>query len=176
MANPERALLDATQRDLARYPPFDSLEADALAFLAGRLSLGYHARGALLLGPGAGVADRLYIVRRGCMRGGIDAAPSAADPVLGPGECFPLDALVGRRASEEGYRAVEDTFCWELPAQAFHELMARSARFRDWCTDQMAALLARAREARRAEASALVEMREEVAGELERLEAGRGSR
>ena len=125
------------------------MEAAALEFLARHLALGYHARGGLIVGPEAGAVDRLYIVKQGAVRG----SGGSADVLYGPGECFPLSALVGRRATVYTYRAEADTFCWELGAGRFHELLERSARFRAFSTERLAQLVERSHRALRAEAA-----------------------
>ena len=102
--------------ELREHAPFDELEPEALDYLAHRLRLAYHARGELILGPDGGVVDRLRIVKQGAVRG----SGGPADVLLGPGEAFPLGALVGRRATAYHYRADADTFCWELEAERFH--------------------------------------------------------
>jgi CBS domain-containing protein len=145
--NPGRPLLDEVRRALAPHAPFDALEPAALDFLLPRLRLAYYPRGALLLAPESGPADRLFILKQGRVRGG-------ADTLLEAGESFPVGALVGRRAAAHAYRAEGDAFCWELDAADFHALQERSARFRDWCADRLAVLLDRAQRARRAEAAA----------------------
>lgn len=153
MAGAGNPLLQSTMDALAAHAPFDALEAAALRRLAGRLRLAYYAAGQVLLSPDSGVADRLFIVKQGQVRGSAsDAAPQAADVVLGPGECFPIGSLVGRRATAFSYRAERDSFCWELPAAEFHALLEESARFRDFCMDYMADLVAQSHRARRAAA------------------------
>jgi CBS domain-containing protein len=135
---------------LRAHAPFDEMEPAALEFLARHLALGYHARGAVLCGPGSGEVDRLYIVKQGRVRG----AGGAADVLLGPGECFPLGALAGRRATVYTYRADSDCFCWELPAERYRELLERSARFRRFADRQLSQLVERSQRELRAEAAA----------------------
>jgi CBS domain-containing protein len=135
---------------LKTHAPFDEMEPAALEFLARHLSLGYHPRGALLLGPESGTVERLYIVKEGAVRG----SGGAADVLLGPGECFPLGALAGRRATAYTYRAERDSFCWELAGERFRELLERSARFRAFSTEYLAQLAGRSQRALRAEAAA----------------------
>jgi CBS domain-containing protein len=132
---------------LRAHPPFDEMEPAELRFLAGHLAVGYYPRGALVVGPESGVVERLYIVKQGSVRG----SGGAADVLLGPGECFPLGALAGRRATVYAYRAEQDSFCWELPAARFHELVERSARFRAFSTAHLAQLVERSQRALRAE-------------------------
>ena len=138
---------------LREHAPFDEMDAASLQFLAARLSIAYFPRARVILGPESGVADRLYIVKQGRVRGTADAAgEKATDMVLGPGECFPIGSLAGRRPSAYVYRSEGDTFLYELPAADFHALMDRSARFRDFCTDYLAQLVDRSQRALRAEA------------------------
>ena len=132
---------------LKAHAPFDEMEPGALEFLARHLELAYYPRGQLVVGPESGAAARLYIVKQGRVRG----TGGAADVVLGPGECFPLGALAGRRATVYTYRADRDSFCWELAAGRFEDLVARSPRFRAFATEQIAQLIERSQRALRAE-------------------------
>jgi CBS domain-containing protein len=134
---------------LREHPPFDEMEPNALEFLARRLSVGYYPRGEVITEPARGIAGRLYIVKQGRV---------SADGALGPGEFFPVGALIGRRATTNVYRAETDTFCWELGADDFNALLERSPRFRAFCTDHLAMLLGRSQRRLRAEAGeALIE-------------------
>jgi CBS domain-containing protein len=130
---------------LRGHAPFDEMEPESLAFLAARLRLAYYPRTQVIVGPQSGPADRLLIIKQGSVRG----TGGSADVVLGAGEAFPMGALVGRRATVYTYRAQADSFCWELPAADFHALMARSARFHEFCTDHLSILLDRAHRALR---------------------------
>ena len=150
-------LLQSTIEALSAHAPFDILEPEALRRLAARLSVGYYPRGQAVIAPDGGVVDRFYIVKQGRVRGGAAAAAGAenpADVVLGPGECFPVGALIGRRVTAYTYRAERDCFCWELPAADFHALVESSARFRDFCMDHLSTLLDQSHRARRAAAVA----------------------
>jgi len=80
---------------LREHPPFDEMEPNALEFLARALSVGYYPRGEVITDPARGVAGRLYIVKQGRV---------SADGALGPGEFFPVGALIGRRATTNVYR------------------------------------------------------------------------
>lgn len=130
------------------------MDADSLRFLADRVTLAYYARSTLIRGPNGVPVDRLYILKQGQVRGqGSPSGEPAADVVLGAGECFPVGALIGRRATVYEYRAESDVFCWELPAADFHALVERSGAFHAFCTDHLAELLERARQAQRAHSS-----------------------
>ncbi len=152
MAGGADALAALTIDALREYPPFDEMEADSLRFLAAHLAIGYYPGAATIVGPQSGPADRLFIVKQGRVRGsgGAQGQP-AADVFLGPGECFPMGALIGRRATIYAYLAEQDTFCWELPAAQFHALLERSPRFHAYCTGHLAMLVERSHRALRAE-------------------------
>jgi CBS domain-containing protein len=134
---------------LRAHAPFDEMEPDALAFLAGRLRLAYYPRTSEIVAPAHGVVARLYIMKQGSVRG----TGGAADVVLGPGEAFPIGALIGRRATVYTYRADADSFCWELEAKDFHALLERSRRFAAYCTDHLATLVERSHRALRSAAA-----------------------
>jgi len=147
-------LLDATTTALRAYPPFDRMGSKSLRFLASRLQLAYYPRGAAIIGPDSGIAQHLRIIKQGRVRGGAAGAGArgAVDVVMGAGECFPMGALVGSRATVYAYTADADCFCWELPAEDFHKVMARSARFRDFCTRHLATLVEQSHRALRVDA------------------------
>ena len=138
--------LDSTREFLGAHAPFDQLEADALEFLLPRLESRFYARGARITDPEAGPARRFHIIRQGRIRG---ETPSEDEQVSGkaweliPGECFPIGALLGRRAVHTVHRAAEDTVCLELGLEDFDRLRARSRVFNDFCTRRLANLLDR---------------------------------
>jgi CBS domain-containing protein len=134
---------------LRAYPPFDEMEPAGLAFLAAHLRLGYYPRGQVLIGPESGVPQRMYVVKQGEVRG----SGGAADAVLGAGECFPLGALIAKRATVYTYRAGADSFCWELEAPRFYELLEKSARFRAFSSERLAMLMERSYRASRVQAA-----------------------
>jgi len=134
---------------LKAHAPFDEMEPAALDYLSQRLRLAYHPRGTLIVGPQSGPVDRMCIIKQGAVRG----SGGVADVLLGPGESFPLGALVGRRATIYDYRAEADTFCWELEARRFHRLLEISARFRTFAEQYLASLVERSQRALRAEAA-----------------------
>lgn len=125
------------------------MERKALRFLAARLNLGYHPQGATILSPGHGEPQIFFIVQRGTVRlGQTDASRVANGPAvaMGPGECFSIGALMEKRPVTVPYTAAEDTFCYQLPAADFRELLHRSSRFREFATGYLTSLL---RESRR---------------------------
>lgn len=143
-----QALITATIATLRRYAPFDDMEPEGLAFLAARAQVGYYARGERIAGPEDGPADRLRIVRQGRVRRTNDAV----ELTLGPGECFPIAALIGRQSAVYGYEAEQDCFCWEIGAGDFQRLLELSPRFHAFCSNHLAVLVERSHRALRAEA------------------------
>ncbi|OOC09641.1 DUF294 nucleotidyltransferase-like domain-containing protein [Thioalkalivibrio halophilus] len=138
--------LDSTREFLSAHAPFDQLEAEALEFLLPRLQTRFYEQGARITDPEAGPAQRFHIIRQGRIRG---ESPSEDEQLSGnaweliPGECFPIGALLGRRAVHTVHRAAEDTLCLELSLEDFDRLRARSRVFNDFCTRRLANLLDR---------------------------------
>lgn len=65
---------------------------------------------------------------------------------LGAGEGFPIGAVTaGRPSTDNIYTAVEDVFCYLLPAEDFLALMAMSPEFNLFCTQYIASLLDQSR-------------------------------
>ncbi|MFZ5482960.1 MAG: DUF294 nucleotidyltransferase-like domain-containing protein [Pseudomonadota bacterium] len=138
------ALLAATLDQLTRFAPFDRMEREHLSWMIDRLKVGYYARDEVVLDPKADPVDRFFIIKQGVILGEQDvvrAQENAAWLELHEGECFPLGALLSKRAVTSTYRAATDTFCYELPAADFQALLQTSPAFNDFCTRRLAHLL-----------------------------------
>lgn len=138
------SLILATVEHLARFAPFDQMERDHLVWLAERLKLAYYAKGETVLGPDSGPVDTFYIIKQGVIHGEQDVVRAQDDASwleLHEGECFPLGALLSKRGVASTYRAGHDTFCFELSAADFRELLKISDPFNDFCTRRIANLL-----------------------------------
>ncbi len=150
--NPAVESLAAAARAFLRgYPPFDGMEDEALRFLSSRLALAYYPKDTPLFTPGEGRPRHLFLVQRGLVQRADgntagDAAGNAPVSTLGPGECFPIGALVENAPGDSSYTAGADTFCYQLKAADFGELMRLSPRFHDYATRHLASML---RESRR---------------------------
>ena len=143
MAAPN-SLIYATAEHLGRFAPFDAMQREHLLWLTERLKLSYYGKGEALIGPDSGPMKAFFIIKQGVVNAEQDvvrAQDNAAWLELHEGECFPLGALLSRRGVASTYRAGQDTFCYELPADAFHELLHLSAAFHDFCTRRLANLL-----------------------------------
>ena len=142
-------LVGASTDFLRHFSPFNRMEADALAFLAERAVLAFHARGSDILTPEMGVPRHFYIVQRGKVQArqtGSTAVTEYASLTLGPGECFPIGAISARRPSTNAYVAVEDSFCFQITADDFLHLMQMSPVFHLFCTQYIASLLNQSRQ------------------------------
>jgi CBS domain-containing protein len=153
MGQPADSLIVATIEDLKRHAPFDAMEAEPLRFFATRLVLRYYARGSVVLRPADGLVQRLYILQKGEVSGAEQTKADAAAReagfalTLSEGECFPIGALISRRATTLTFTAAEDSFCYELKREDFEQLMDTSRAFRDFATRRIAALFEQSRRA-----------------------------
>lgn len=147
--NPSTALADGVIRFLSQYPPFAQMEDAALQFLAAHVVLGYYPKDAVIIDPAQPVPQAFRIIQRGAVQVvPFNAAHSdEAHPVnMGPGECFSVSAMLENRPVMAPYTAIADTFCYELPAELFPELLNRSPVFREFTTEFLTSML---RESRR---------------------------
>ncbi len=128
----------------ATHAPFDRMEPAHLLWMVERMKLGYYAAGEVIVSPEQGAVDRFLVIKQGVVHGEQSVAKASdADTwlELNEGECFPLGALLANRAVASIYRAGSDSFCYELAAADFRELIGMSAAFRDFCTRRIANLL-----------------------------------
>lgn len=137
-----------------RHAPFDRMERRHLLWMLERMQLAYYAKNEVIASPQQGQAMRFFVIKQGLVRGArIANTPQDAVLELHAGECFPVGALLGRRAVTSEYRAEEDAFCFELSAQHFHELLELSVVFKDFCTRRIAALFEQSTQAMQAQLS-----------------------
>jgi CBS domain-containing protein len=148
---PAPQLERATVEFFRQHPPFNEMDEAALRLIAARARLGYYPKGAMVIGPQSGVVKTLYVVQRGHARQRTGDAPPGEDGMqFVPGEMFPLNALLGERATTSHYSAGEDLFCYELDAATVDELMRTSPAFQHFATRRMDTLLRQAVTALRA--------------------------
>lgn len=148
MTAPEM-LAGASSDFLKRFTPFNGMEPEALAFLAERAVLAFHAKGSEILTPEMGGPKYFHIVQRGKVQARQSGPSTVTDytaMTLGPGECFPIGALSAQRPSTNVYIAVEASFLYQLPADDFAALMQLSPVFHLFCTRYIASLLNQSRQ------------------------------
>lgn len=138
------SLILATVDHLTRFAPFDSMLREHVVWLAERLKVAYYGKGETVLGPDTGPVSTFYVIKQGVINAEQDVVRAQDDAdwlELHEGECFPLGALLSKRAVASTYRAGRDTFCFELTATDFQELLRLSDPFHDFCTRRIANLL-----------------------------------
>ncbi len=116
------------------------MEEQHLVWMIERMELAYYEKDEVILSPEHGEVERFFVIKQGLVAGEQKLA-DVPWLELNAGECFPLGALLASRPVAGLYRADRDTFCYELPAQDFHSLIAMSGPFRDFCTRRIANLL-----------------------------------
>lgn len=136
--------IHGTMEFLRKYPPFNQMEPGHLAFLVENCQLRFYSEGDCIISPDDGVVEHFYIVKQGRVHGqrphtskrGTD---TTFEVIVG--ECFPMAALMGERATRTGHFAAEDTFCFLLNKPAFVRLVSKSASFRDFAMRGVSSLL-----------------------------------
>ncbi len=134
---------------LRLYPPFDRFEPAALSFLDQHLQPAKFPAASVLASPEQGEAQAMFVITRGKVQTaspGATGSPGETDLTLSVGDCFPLGALSGRRASANVYTAVTEVEVCLLPPAAFHQLMALSQAFSQHCTGYLASLVNQSRQ------------------------------
>ena len=143
---PAQGLSGLSIEFLQQHAPFNQMLTEHQAFLAERLTESFFGRDTIVTGPEHGLADRLYIIKQGRVRGETQLNASSDESVweLVEGESFPVGALLAQRKVQTWHRAVEDTYCYELSRDDFETLLNKSQVFHDFCTRRLANLLGQA--------------------------------
>ena len=136
--------IQGTLEFFRQYPPFDAMEPAELGFLVENCVLRFYAQGENVISPEDGPVNYLYIIKQGRVYGERRKGQDVSDETifeLAVGECFPIAALLGERATRTVHTADEDCFCFLLTKDAFVKLMQRSETFRDFCVRGISSLL-----------------------------------
>lgn len=144
MSEATNSLIQATVNHLEQFAPFDRMAPEHMLWMARKLTLGYFAKGEVILSPEQVAAVPFLIVKQGVVQGERDLSQPQEDGAwleLHEGECFPLGALLAGRPVTSVYRASSDVFCYALSAGDFLQLTRLSAAFNDFCTRRIANLL-----------------------------------
>jgi CBS domain-containing protein len=143
-----RRVAGSTQSFLKLHAPFNKMKPEALQLFADKARLVFHAAGSEILGPDSGNVRYFYLIETGkvqARQAGEVTVTEYSILSLGAGESFPIGAVTAGRPSTNSYTAVEDTFCYQLPAEDFMTLMATSREFNLFCTQYIASLLNQSR-------------------------------
>ncbi|XBT44295.1 putative nucleotidyltransferase substrate binding domain-containing protein [Pseudomonas viridiflava] len=136
--------IQGTLQFLQRFPPFNQMEHSHLAYLVEQCQLRFYASGESIVKPADGPVEHFYIVKQGRVVGerqhlvkpGVETTFEITS-----GECFPLAALLGERATRTEHLAGEDTFCLQLNKPAFIRVFSMSEVFRDFALRGVSSLL-----------------------------------
>lgn len=134
---------------LQQHVPFSQMLSTHQEYLAMHLHQVFYVENEVIVGPEDGPAQKFYIIKQGCVRGETTSASSRQPDDDGiwelvQGECFPIGALLSKRAVYLQQRATESTICYELKHMHFEYLIQQSAVFHDFCSRRLASLLVQA--------------------------------
>ncbi|TBU89289.1 putative nucleotidyltransferase substrate binding domain-containing protein [Stutzerimonas kirkiae] len=136
--------IHGTMEFLRKHPPFNLMENAHLAYLVENSLLRFYAAGESILKPDDGIVEHFYIVKQGRVHGQRPyTTKRGTEPTfeISEGECFPVAALVGERATRTEHLAAEDTFCLVLDKAAFVKLFSLSDTLRDFALRGVSSLL-----------------------------------
>lgn len=136
--------IQGTLQFLQRFPPFNQMEHAHLAYLVEQCQLRFYGPGESIIKPADGPVEHFYIVKQGRVVGERPHTAKGGTETtfeITTGECFPLAALLGERATRTEHLAAEDTFCLQLNKSAFIKLFALSSTFRDFALRGVSSLL-----------------------------------
>jgi CBS domain-containing protein len=136
--------IHGTMQFLQKFPPFNQMESAHLAYLVEQCQLRFYATDESIIKPSDGPVEHFYIVKQGRVVGERPHSAKRGTETtfeITTGECFPLAALLGERATRTEHLAAEDTFCLQLNKQAFIKLFALSSEFRDFALRGVSSLL-----------------------------------
>ncbi len=144
----QRRAAGNTSAFLKRYAPFNKMSDAAIQRFSDKAHIAFYPAGSLILGPDSGNVRYFHVIESGkvqARQAGEVTVTEYSILSLGAGECFPIGAVTAGRPSTNTYTAVEDSFCYHLPAEDYLALMASSPEFNLFCTQYIASLLDQSR-------------------------------
>lgn len=134
---------ESLRRFMRQHPPFDRLPEAELQFLLSRGQLVFYPAGTVLLSPSGAPVEHFFMVYQGRVQGlRREQAQDHVQFEIGLGECFPLAALLGERATRTEHVAVIDSFCLRWSREDFAQLVRESEPFREFALGGVSGLLA----------------------------------
>ncbi|MFI8745889.1 putative nucleotidyltransferase substrate binding domain-containing protein [Pseudomonas sp. NPDC077186] len=136
--------IHGTMEFLQKFPPFNQMDTAHLAFLVEHCQLRFYGEGESIIKPSDGPVEHFYIVKQGRVHGERPHSARRGTETtfeIAAGECFPLAALIGERATRTEHLAAEDSFCLLLAKHAFVKLFAVSNPLRDFALRGVSSLL-----------------------------------
>lgn len=139
--------IQGTLEFLRKHPPFNQMDLIHLSFLVENCLLRFYPEGEKIIGPEDGLVEFFYIVKQGRIHGKRREGENGSEEntfEITTGECFPIAALLGERATRTSHIAAEDTFCLLLDKASFVKLFSRCSVFRDFSVRGISSLLEQA--------------------------------
>ena len=139
-----RQNIHGTMEFLQKFPPFNQMDTAHLAYLVEHCQLRFYGEDDTIVHPDDGPVQHLYIVKQGRVHGQRPHSARRGTETtfeITSGECFPMAALIGERATRTAHLAAEDTFCLLLDKAAFVRLFAQSTPLRDFALRGVSSLL-----------------------------------
>ncbi|WP_339525539.1 putative nucleotidyltransferase substrate binding domain-containing protein [Pseudomonas sp. EA_35y_Pfl2_R111] len=136
--------IHGTMAFLQKFPPFNQMDTAHLAYLVENCQLRFYGAGETIIKPDDGPVEHFFIVKQGRVHGERPHSARRGTETtfeITTGECFPLAALIGERATRTEHLAGEDTFCLLLNKPAFIKLFALSNPLRDFSLRGISSLL-----------------------------------
>lgn len=136
--------IHGTMEFLQKFPPFNQMDTAHLAYLVEHCQLRFYGEDDTIIHPDDGPVQHLYIVKQGRVHGQRPHSARRGTETtfeITSGECFPMAALIGERATRTAHLAAEDTFCLLLDKAAFARLFAQSTPLRDFALRGVSSLL-----------------------------------
>lgn len=136
--------IHGTVEFLQKFPPFNQMDMAHLAYLVEHCQLRFYGEGETIIKPSDGPVEHFYIVKQGRVHGERPHTAKRGTETtfeITTGECFPLAALIGERATRTEHLAAEDTFCLLLGKAAFIKLFSLSNPLRDFALRGVSSLL-----------------------------------
>ncbi len=117
---------------LQHYFPFNQMLPAHQEYLAMSVEQEFYAEHDKIVLPENGIAETLFIIKNGS----IKAETKTASKQLKTGQCFPISALLNKRATHFQYQAQSSTICYHLGQSHFEYLMQQSNIFHDFILKQ----------------------------------------
>ena len=136
--------IHGTMEFLQKFPPFNQMDTAHLAYLVENCQLRFYGEGETIIKPTDGPVEHFFIVKQGRVHGERPHSARRGTETtfeITSGECFPLAALIGERATRTEHLAAEDTFCLLLHKTAFIKLFSLSNPLRDFALRGVSSLL-----------------------------------
>jgi len=145
---PSPSLLANLRQDLSPHPPFAQMAPADIDLFLTRATQRYYAPGEVLVGPGDGVVQELFVIRSGAVTGlrGLPDTPGDAFQYEA-GDMLPISAALAGRAVTTTYTATADTFVLVLPRAAMKQLAGACPVFADFLNRRILGFLELSRRA-----------------------------